>query len=460
MRATPALIDAQGIVTTHAQLAAAVARGAATLAAAGAGPGRVVAVDVAAAGPALVALLSGFATGAAVWPVPASGQALGARARPILTVTAATLDGELAVVPHEDPRVLDPAVGLLLFTSGSSGPPKGVMLDHAALRANVAGILAYLPIAAHPRTALVLPLAYAYAVVGQALTTLAAGGTLLLLHGLTYPPAQVAAMAALGATGLSSVPASLRLLAEAAAALPPGKRPALGYVASAGAPLDETTRQALAAAFPAARRFNQYGATEAGPRVAAIADDDPAYVPGMAGYPLSDVTLRVLGPDGAPLPAGQEGRVAVRGPSVMRGYLDDDAASKAVMTPHGLLTGDVGHLDAAGRLVVAGRTDGVVKCAGERVALAAVAEVLRGGAGVADAHVVALPDAWVGTRLVAYIEPRTGVTPADAAAAAGAYAREHLVPAARPRRVVALAALPRLAGGKVDAEALRGMANA
>jgi long-chain acyl-CoA synthetase len=240
-----------------------------------------------------------------------------------------------------------------------------------------------------------------------------------------------------GAEGLSSVPSSLRLFARAVAegsAAPP-----LRYVASAGAPLDAATVALVRASFPGARLWNQYGLTEASPRVAAIADDDPAFARGAAGRLLEGIEARVEGEE-----------IFVRGPSVMLGYLDDGEATARALSPDGWLrTGDVGRLEDR-CLFVRGRADGVVKCAGERVGLDEVAAALRECDGVADACVVALPDEALGARLVAFVE-----AVAESAAKARARLRTRLTPAKRPARIVAVESLPRLTSGKIDRQALQ-----
>ena len=429
----PALVKPDGAQLSYGQLAAEVETEARALRAQGAAPGRVVALGFADPQRFLVSALAVWECEAVLLPLdvragPGPTESLLRRARPVLFRTAEGLQ-QLA-----DPRQLDPRTAMLLFTSGSSGPPKGVRLSRDGLRANIEAILSYLPPA---RTAIVLPLTYSYALVGQALTTLHAGATALLLGELKYPAEQLEAMVRLGARGLSSVPPSLRLIARAV--IEGGTAPSLDYLASAGASLDAATVALVRAAFPAARIWNQYGLTEASPRVAAIADDDPAFARGAAGRPLQGIELRIEGEE-----------IVVRGPSVMLGYLDDPEATARTLMPGGWLrTGDVGHLEE-GCLFVHGRGDGVVKCAGERVGLDEVAAVLRECPAVADACVVALPDEALGARLVAFVE-----APAGAMAELRKFLRRKLLPAKRPARIVAVESLPRLPSGKIDRQALR-----
>ena len=460
--AVPALVRSNGEELALGALAAAVLRAAATLLEMGARPGGVVGVAVPDPCGFIIAALAAWETGAALLPLDArigaaAWEPLAVRARARLVVTDASPTGELAFNFLEPAATeFDPRCALLLFTSGSSGPPKGVLLGRSGLCRNVDAILGYLPIAAAPRTALVLPLTYGYALVGQALAALRAGAPLLLLGDLRFPALQLDAMARFGAHGLSSVPASLRLLARAAIeARDAGEEaevPALRYLASAGAALDAGTTALLREAFPEARLFNQYGLTECSPRVAALGDDHPRFVEG-ALLPLPGVTLWAEDGLGHELPPGEQGRLHLRGGSTMLGYLDEPEATARVLRPDGALdTGDIGHVDTEGFLFVAGRADGVVKVAGERVGLEGVAALLRMPPAVRDAAVVAIPDEVLGVRLYAFVEGDE-----NAAEQARAVARD-LLPVRRPAKIIQLPALPRTRTGKVDQASLRALA--
>jgi acyl-CoA synthetase (AMP-forming)/AMP-acid ligase II len=452
-----AIVRADGSVVLYGDLQALIESAAMDLQReVGAGPGHVLAVGTTDPLATLIAVLAALNVGCAVLPLDMrAGKAHQAtwlsKGRPLATITGADAAGRLTFDPAtEPPRRVPPETGLLLFTSGSSGEPKGVLLSRSGIQANVTAILSYLPVKQHPRTALVLPLSYSYALVGQAFVTLQAGGQLLLIGEGTFPLQQLALMRQLGASGLSAVPTALRRLCEAAASLPEEDRPPLGYLASAGAPLDPTTRHWLHAAFPAARLFNQYGLTEACPRVTALSDAEAPFAAGSVGRPLPGITLRIVDENGQTLAPGQTGQLVVRGPSVMLGYLDDPQATAAVLQPDGLHAGDLGWLDDDGYLYIAGRKDSLVQCAGERVSIDEVAAVLRLVPGVADAHVVAIPDELFGHRLVAFVETTEAELPQIRQTL-----RNHLPPAKRPQRLILLPALPRSGNGKVASALLR-----
>lgn len=439
-----AVVDADGSVTTYAELRAAIDAVAAEL------EDRLGPLDrrglaVAVPDPAgfLLASLAALRAGAVLVPLdPRAGtephEQVLRRVRPAGVVVGCAGPGAVETRRVDAvPRRFANEAALVLPTSGSSGLPKAVLLGEAGLRWNIDAILRYLPVEKHPRTAIVLPLFYSYSLVGQALTTLRAGATALLLGGLRYPAEQVAALIRFRAGGLSSVPTSLRLLAEAVL----GEAPPLGYVASAGAPLPAPVLEAARRAFPGARFFNQYGLTEASPRVTAIADDEPPFHAGSVGRPLPGLDVKAI-----------DGELVVSGPSVMLGYLDDPEGTARVMGPRGLRTGDQGFVDAAGYVYVTGRGDDLVKVAGERVGLAGVARRLETAPGVLEAFVAGAPDRRTGTRLVAFVAPAIDV------AALRRWAREHLPPPQRPARIVPLGALPRRPNGKLDRAELQRLA--
>ena len=459
--AATALVRSDGRTLSYAALREAAEAGGRQLVSQQLGTGDVVGVALVEPAEFLLAAVAVWKSGAALLPLDVRGgralwEQTAQRARVAGVVTGLQPDLSLAYAPREGAERVDERAGLVLFTSGSTGPPRGVVLSRDGVAANVEAICDYLPLAAHPRTAVVQPLFHVSALVGQVLTTLRAGGALVLLSDLVLPRKQLEAMSALAASGLSAPPATLRQLARTWGGLEPRPPLALGYVASAGSALDAATVREVRAALAPARFFNQYGLTEASPRVTWISDADPGFDRGSVGRALPGVEVAAFADDGQPLPAGAEGALRVRGPSVMLGYQGDDAATRAAVSIDGwLTTGDRGHVDAQGQVFVAGRADGVVKVAGERVGLESVASALRAAKGVDELAVVALPDDVLGARLVA---AATGAE--DLEAAVRELARERLPPVMRPSRILRVDALPRTAGEKIDGAALESLVRA
>jgi O-succinylbenzoic acid--CoA ligase len=183
-----------------------------------------------------------------------------------------------------------------------------------------------------------------------------------------------------------------------------------------------------------------YGLTEA---CSQVTTERPGEADGRtAGVPLPGLEVRI---------DGEEGAIAVRGPTLMRGYLDDDAATAAVLRGGWLHTGDIGRLDGRGRLTVLARRTDLILSGGENVYPAEVEAVLAAHPGVAEVAVVARPDARWGQVPVAVVVPRAAASLEDLRG----WARARLAGFKVPAAVVAVDALPRTAAGKVDRAAVQ-----
>ncbi|GAA4296132.1 3-((3aS,4S,7aS)-7a-methyl-1,5-dioxo-octahydro-1H-inden-4-yl)propanoate--CoA ligase FadD3 [Mycobacterium paraffinicum] len=193
-----------------------------------------------------------------------------------------------------------------------------------------------------------------------------------------------------------------------------------------------------------------YGLTEAnGMGTMCRADDDAVTVATTCGRPFADFELRI----DATTP-GEAGEVLLRGPNVMLGYLDDQAATAAAIDRDGWLhTGDIGAVDAAGNLRITDRLKDMYICGGFNVYPAEVEQVLARMEGVADAAVIGVPDERLGEVGRAFVVTRPGVDLDEQSVIA--YTREHLANFKAPRSVRFVDALPRNPGGKVVKPQLR-----
>ena len=167
---------------------------------------------------------------------------------------------------YDDDDVSD--LSAIIFTSGTTGAPKGVMMTEAALLANARAVAQYLALSEVDRSLVFLPLHYTYTL-SQVLSTLVAGGSIVLLRNLFFPQLAFTAIAEHRVTGFGGVPTSLNILANHAAAST-GRLASLRYVLSAGGPLPPSVIHRIQATFPEAALFNNYGCTEIGPRATAI----------------------------------------------------------------------------------------------------------------------------------------------------------------------------------------------
>ncbi len=318
----------------------------------------------------------------------------------------------------------DPDARFVLFTSGSEGSPKGVAITGDNVAASVRGSRQRLGNGPDDRWLCVLPL---FHVGGLSIPwRQAEAGAAVVLED-RFDPVRVGSL--LGEVSWASlVPTMLRRVLAA------GMRPGAAVLVGGG-PADPTS--ILRAIDGGVVALQTYGMTETTSQVCTVAPAEARSDVGTAGTPIPGAEVRITR-DGTEVPVGVEGRIEVRGPMVSSGYLGGDRRAEGAW----MVTGDLGSVDARGRLTVLGRADALIVTGGENVHPLLVERVLRDCPGVVDAHVFGVPDAEWGRRVVAEVV-LDGAVVGDVAA----WARGRLAPAAVPKE---WRAVPRLAG-KLDA---------
>jgi O-succinylbenzoic acid--CoA ligase len=327
----------------------------------------------------------------------------------------------------------------LVYTSGTTGRPKGALLSRRAFRASAAAAATLLGARPDDVALACLPL---YHVGGLSLLTRAVlAGSAVRLHEQFDPERVSRALDREGVTTVSLVPTMLERLLDARGDRPPPPSLRLVLVGGAAAP-EALLARAAEARFPLAPT---YGLTEAASQVA-------TRPPGRDGglVPLPGLDVRVRGDDGAWLPAGQEGEIVLRGPTLFSGYHRRPDATAAAWSDGWLRTGDVGTLDASGALRVLDRRADLIVSGGENVYPAEVERVLLEHPDVADAGVAAVPDGEFGGRPAAWIVLRAGADARVDDAGLARFCRERLAPYKVPRAFRAVEALPRNALGKLQ----------
>jgi o-succinylbenzoate---CoA ligase len=333
----------------------------------------------------------------------------------------------------------------IVFTSGSSGLPKGVRLSFTNHLWSAVGSAARLGSLPSDNWLSVLPL---FHVGGLAVLFRGSlfGFTVTLLP--RFDPDEMTrafASSAPPVTLASLVPTMLKRLLDADAAFPASLR----CVLLGGAAADEALlARALARGVPIA---TTYGLTEAASQVATQTPAETARKPGSVGKPVPNTCVRIIDAAGNELPSGEIGEIAVRGPTVMRGYLDNPEATAQALVDGELRTGDLGYRDADGDLFVMQRRTDLIVSGGENVYPAEVERVLRAHPAVEQALVVGVPDAEWGQRVGALLVTREGETlDLDGLLR---HAREQLAGYKLPRVVRAVNAFPLLPNGKHDRRA-------
>jgi long-chain acyl-CoA synthetase len=341
----------------------------------------------------------------------------------------------------------------LVYTSGTTGRPRGAMLTRRNLAANQDQSLAgRFRIEASDTVLLVLPLFHIYALNVGLGTCVRVGATMVLVErfdpvgsladiercGVTIvlgaPPMYVAW---LNVPGDADAMASVRLAVSGAAPLP---RPVLDRFRDRfGITIEEG-----------------YGLTEAAPSVTSNSTA-PEPRAGTVGMPLPGVELRLVGDDGEDVTPGDPGEVWVRGENVFQGYWNDDEASRAALTPDGWLrTGDVGVFDDDGYLRLVDRKQDLIIVSGFNVYPREVERVLYQHDAVAECAVVGVPHPYTGEAVKAFVVPREGAEISEDDVAA--FCRSLLARYKCPGSVEVVDELPHTATGKVRRGALRARA--
>jgi long-chain acyl-CoA synthetase len=346
----------------------------------------------------------------------------------------------LAVVdPGAAVRLPDHTAALKL-TSGSSGTPRAIALSSRQLVADTVQIFRTMGVGGGDVTLAAIPLSHSYGV-GSCLVPLLLAGTPLVVPASTLPAALAEALARARVAHLPAVPAMVRAIATLSD-LPRFEH--LRVVLSAGAPLAPVD----AAAFHAAtgRKVHVfYGSSECG-GITYDRGEAPVHEEGAVGTALAGVTVEVVDGDGNPLPCGSEGRVRVLSRAAALAILPPTDHPRT-LEPGRFLTGDLGRLDAAGRLTLTGRVAEELNVAGRKVHPEEVRRVLLELPGVRGAVVVGVPDPHRGQLVAALIEtgPECGLSVHAVLQAC----RARLAPHKVPRRVVLVDRLPSSERGKL-----------
>lgn len=335
----------------------------------------------------------------------------------------------------------------LLYTSGTTGHPKGAMLTHGNFLHNIASCMTALDVRADDRIVVALPQFHSFMFTVGSLLPLVSGAGILLLKTLHPFKNVLEEIARHRGTILPSVPSFYRALL----AVPEfGKLP-LRLCISGGAPLPVEVFNEFTRKFPFPLREG-YGPTESSP----VATVNPIYglnKPGSVGQPIPNVELSIRDEDGRELPLGEIGEICIRGGNVMRGYWNQPEETAKVLRDGWLYTGDVGYGDAAGYFFITDRKKDMLLVNGINVYPREIEEVLYQFPGVKEAAVIGVPDARRGEQPLAYVVPIESVTLDDKAILK--FIRERLADYKVPRRVLFLAALPRNATGKILKTGLR-----
>ncbi len=360
--------------------------------------------------------------------------------------------GEALGAPPYLGRRAGDALASIMFTSGTTAEPKGVVTTHGNQLAATRAIVDYLGLQPDERLAMVLPFFYSYGL-SVLHTHVAVGGTVCLVGSVAYPAAVLRGIEAHRCTGLSGVPSTFARLAHSKA-LGGHDLSSLRYLTQAGGPMSPALTEATVRAFPGARLFVMYGQTEAAPRLSYLAPEDLSRKLGSVGKAMPGVTLRVLDPAGEPVPTGEVGELVATGPNVMVGYWEDPEGTARALRSEGLRTGDLARADDEGFLYIVGREGDLIKAGAHRVGPQEIEAAIERLEGVEQCAVVGVPDALEGEAIAAYVVLAPGSELDERALLR--HCREELPRHKTPAHFRIVDALPSTDTGKLRRAALRG----
>ncbi|GAB3099938.1 acyl-CoA ligase (AMP-forming), exosortase A system-associated [Aestuariicella hydrocarbonica] len=352
---------------------------------------------------------------------------------------------------------LDSDIAAILYTSGSTGQPKGVVLSHRNMMVGAESVSTYLRNTAEDRLLAVLPFSFDYGL-SQLTTAFRVGASVVLMDYL-LPRDVIRALSRFDITGLAAVPPLWNQLA--ALEWPQDVSQRLRYITNSGGAMPQATTEKLQSALPHTDIYLMYGLTEAF-RSTYLPPDQVAVRPTSMGKAIPNAEILVVREDGSECDANEVGELVHRGPLVSQGYWNDPVKTaerfKPAPNPHPELpfteiavwSGDQAYRDDDGFLYFVSRKDEMIKTSGYRVSPTEVEEVLFLSPLIKEAVAIGVPHPDLGQAIVLVASARA--TPDKDAIVQ--YCRQHLPNFMIPRDVIFMDNLPRNPNGKIDRKAL------
>jgi long-chain acyl-CoA synthetase len=347
---------------------------------------------------------------------------------------------------HTFPPIAPDDLAALMFTSGSTGVPRGVMVTHGNIIANTASIIETLQLTARDSVMAVLPFCYCF---GTSLlhTHLRVGGSLVVDSRFMYVETILQRLVESACTGFAGVPSHFQILLRSSS-LRTRRFPHLRYVQQAGGHLAPPLIDQLRAALPQTGVFIMYGQTEATARLSCLSPELLDAKRGSIGTAIPGVRLRVVNEAGEDVRPRETGEIVAEGQNITKGYWQAPEESAASFREGKLHTGDLATVDEDGFIYLVGRAKDFLKIRGERIGCQMIEAQLLAFDELLEAAVVGTPDPVLGEAAKAFVVARNPSRDGLAERVRDFCKRQmltHLV----PKEIVVVPALPKNSAGKV-----------
>lgn len=344
----------------------------------------------------------------------------------------------------------------ILFTTGTTGEPKGVVLTHQNVVSAAININTFVGNSSEDREVVPLPLSHSFGL-GRLRCNMMAGGTIILVDGFMVPGKIFKSIEDWSATGFSFVPAGLALLYRFSGDKVSQYANQLKYIEIGSAPMPIEHKERLIKLLPETRICMHYGLTEAS-RAAFIEFHTSKDRLNSIGQASPNVAIKIQDDNGCKSPAGIEGEITVRGDIVMKEYLDNTVETNKRLNCGWLHTGDIGYEDKDGYIYLQGRTSELINVGGMKVSPSEIEDVLKKFEGIQDCACIGVPDpkGLSGEAVKAFIVPEADKDSKITQNELVIYLRGHVEPYKIPTLYEWVDSIPKTPSGKIQRQLLKG----
>ncbi len=337
-------------------------------------------------------------------------------------------------------------VAVILFTSGSTARPKGVMLTHYNLCYNTNSIIEYFRLGSYDRIEVVLPFYYCF---GTSLlhTHLRVGGSLVINNKFMFPESVLDDIEKYECTGFAGVPSNYQILLRKSS-IKNRNLKSLRYVAQAGGRLPDRFIMELKEALKNIEIFIMYGQTEATARLSYLPPNMIDEKIGSIGKGIPGTKLKVIDKEGNEVEVDEIGEVAAFGGNIMKGYFNDEEETAKVIRNGYLYTGDLAIVDKDGYIYIVAREKQIIKSGGNRISPKEIENIIIQIPNVIEAAVIGTPDDILGEAIKAFVVLNNEVLKVDEKYIID-YCKDNLPSYKVPKYVMFLDGLPKNSSGKV-----------